>query len=141
MICFRPPVLKPICRAASEESGLAALDDPEKKWRSEYPLSVRSWRNNWNDLPALFGYCPLIRKAIYTTNAAENFHRQLRKVTKTKGAFLSGGALMKRIYLTTMRVSEKWTQLIPSWALILGDLVIYCRGQNAAATLGLNPQS
>ena len=102
MICFRPPVLKPICRVASEESGLAALDDLEKKWGSEYPLSVKSWRNNWNDLPTLFRYCPLIRKAIHTTNAAENFHRQLRKVTKTKGAFLSEGALMKRIYLTTI---------------------------------------
>ena len=67
----------------------------------------------------------MIRKLIYTTNAAENFHRQLRKVTKTKGAFVSEGALMKILYLTTMRVSEKWTQPIPSWALILGDLMIY----------------
>ena len=53
----------------------------------------------------------MIRKLIYTTNAAENFHRQLRKVTKTKGAFVSEGALMKMLYLSTMRVSEKWTQL------------------------------
>lgn len=117
--------LKPIYRAVSEESGLAALDDLEKKWGSKYPLSVRSWRNNWNDLSTLFRYSPLIRKLIYTTNAAENFHRQLRKVTKTKGSFVSEGALMKMLYLTTMRVSEKWTQPIPNWGLILGDLMIY----------------
>lgn len=71
-----------------------------------HPLSVRFWRNNWNDLTTLFRYCPLIRKAIYSTNAEENFHRQLRKVIKSQGAFVSEGALMKMLYLTTMRVSE-----------------------------------
>ena len=83
----------------------------------------------------------MIRKAIYTANAVENCHRQLRKVTKTKGAFLSEAVLMKRMYLTTTQVSEKWAQPISSWALMLEDLVIYCRGQSVAATLGLNPQS
>jgi len=117
--------LKPIYRAASEDAGLAALDALEKKWGAKYPISVRSWRDNWNDLSTLFRYSPLIRKLIYTTNAAENFHRQLRKVTKTKGAFVSEGALMKMLYLTTMRVSEKWTHPIPGWALILGDLMVY----------------
>ena len=34
--------LKPIYRATSEESGLAALDDLEKKWGAKYPLSVKS---------------------------------------------------------------------------------------------------
>ncbi len=63
-----------------------------------------------------------------TTNAVENFHRQLRKVTKTKSAFVSEGALMKILYLTTMRVIEKWTQPVPNWGLILGDLMIYYRG-------------
>lgn len=66
---------------------------------------MKSWRDNWNDLSPLFRYSSLIRKLIYTTNAMENFHRQLRKVTKTKGAFVSEGALMKMRYLTTMRVS------------------------------------
>ncbi len=117
--------LKPIYRAPSEESGLAALDDLEKKWGAKYPMSVKSWRNNWNELATFFKYSPLIRKLIYTTNAVENFHRQLRKVTKTKSAFVSEGALMKILYLTTMRVIEKWTQPVPNWGLILGDLMIH----------------
>ena len=117
--------VKPIYRAPSEESGLAALEDLEKKWGAKYPMSVRSWRNNWNELSTFFKYSPLIRKLIYTTNAVENFHRQLRKVTKTKSAFVSEGALMKMLYLTTMRVIEKWTQPVPNWGLILGDLMIH----------------
>jgi len=117
--------LKPIYRASSERSGLAALDDLEKKWGAKYPMSVKSWRNSWNELATFFKYSPLIRKLIYTTNAVENFHRQLRKVTKTKSAFVSEGALMKILYLTTMRVIEKWTQPVPNWGLILGDLMIH----------------
>jgi hypothetical protein len=83
----------------------------------------------------------LIRKLIYTTDAAENFHGSLRKVTKTQGAFVYEGALVKMRYLTTMRVSRKWTQSIPIRELILGDPIIYRRGQNATETLGLNPDS
>lgn len=52
---------------------------------------------------------PEIRKLIYTTNAIENFNRQLRKVTKTKSAFVSDEALMKLLYLTTMNIVDKWT--------------------------------
>ena len=66
---------------------------------------------------------------IYTTNAIENFNRQLRKVTKTKSAFVSDDALMKMLYLVTMRVSDKWTMPIQNWASILDNLMIHCRGQ------------
>ncbi|WP_449619097.1 hypothetical protein [Salegentibacter lacus] len=35
-----------------------------------------------------------MRKIIYTTNAAEGFHRQIQKVTKTKGAFTNDMSLL-----------------------------------------------
>jgi transposase-like protein len=38
----------------------------------------------------------------------EGFHRQVRKVTKTKGAFTSDDALLKLVYLVVNRISEKW---------------------------------
>lgn len=38
-----------------------------------------------------------IRKIIYTTNAMEGLHRQIRKATKTKGAFTSDMALLKLV--------------------------------------------
>jgi len=43
-------------------------------------------------------YSGAIRKLIYTTSTIEGFHRQVRKVTKTKGAFTSDMALLKLIY-------------------------------------------
>ncbi len=87
--------LKPIYKAATEELALTALDELEGKWGSKYALGVKSWRVNWPELSTMFKYPAEIRTLIYTTNAIENFNRQLRKVTKTKSAFVSDDALMK----------------------------------------------
>ena len=117
--------LKPIYKAPTEEAALFALDEFEAKWNSKYPLGVKSWRANWNELSTMFKYSPEIRKLIYTTNAIENFNRQLRKVTKTKSAFVSDNALMKLLYLTTMNIIDKWTMPIRNWGMILDNLMIY----------------
>ena len=73
----------------------------------------------------MFKYPPEIRTLIYTTNAMENFNRQLRKVTKTKSAFVSDDALMKILYLATINITEKWTMPIRNWGTILDHLMIY----------------
>lgn len=117
--------LKPIYKATTEESALAALDELEAKWASKYGLGVKSWRNNWPEISTMFKYPPEIRTLIYTTNAIENFNRQLRKVTKTKSAFVSDDALMKILYLATMNITEKWTMPIKNWGTILDHLSIY----------------
>jgi transposase-like protein len=117
--------LKPIYKATDENSGLMALDEFEAKWGKKYPLAIKSWRTNWSELATFFKYPPEIRKLIYTTNAIENFNRQLRKVTKTKSAFVSDDALIKLLYLTTMNIIEKWTMPIKDWGQILDQLCIF----------------
>ena len=117
--------LKPVYKAPTEEIALAALDEFEAKWGVKYPLGVKSWRVNWTELSTMFKYPPEIRKLIYTTNAIENFNRQLRKVTKTKSAFVSDDALMKLLYLTTMQIVDKWTMPVRDWGIILDNLMIY----------------
>lgn len=117
--------LKPVYKAPTEEAALLALDEFEVKWAKKYPLAVKSWRVNWNELSTMFKYSPEIRKMIYTTNAIENFNRQLRKVTKTKSAFVSDDALMKILYLTTMSIVDKWTMPIKDWGSILDNLMIF----------------
>jgi putative transposase len=71
---------------------------------------IKSWRNNWHKLSTFFKYAADIRRLIYTTNTIEGFHRQLRKVTKTKGAFTNDMALLKLVYLASERIAEKWTK-------------------------------
>ena len=117
--------LKPIYKAPTEDAALAALDELERVWGSKYPAAIKSWRDHWGELSTMFKYPEQIRRIIYTTNALENFNRQLRKVTKTKSSFVSDDALIKQLYLITMQVTEKWTMPIAGWGSILMCLMVY----------------
>ena len=77
----------------------------------------------------MFAYPPEIRKLIYTTNAIESFHRQLRKVTKTKAAFPTDDALLKSLYLAMQDITRKWTLRLPHWGQVLQQLTILFPGR------------
>lgn len=117
--------LKPIYKTPTEDAALAALDELERVWGAKYPADIKSWREHWTELAAMFKYPDQVRRIIYTTNALENFNRQLRKVTKTKSAFVSDDALLKQLYLITMRVTEKWTMPLKDWGSILMCLMVF----------------
>jgi len=71
----------------------------------------------------MFAYPSQIRRLIYTTNSVEGYHRQLRKVLKTKGSFPSAHAVRKLLYLINDTVTKKWgpagSPPIRDWAKIL----------------------
>ena len=117
--------LKKIYRAATEELALKELDKLEDIWGKKYPLSIKSWRSNWAELATYFKYPKEIRKIIYTTNNVESFHRQLRKVTKSKSIFPNDQTLLKMLYLATMDATDIWTMRLRDWPLILSQLTIY----------------
>jgi transposase-like protein len=71
----------------------------------------------------------MIRKMIYTTNTIEGFHRQVRKVTKTKGAFPTDMALLKLIYLAYKNIRKKWTSPLQNWSLTVSQLSIWFEGR------------
>ena len=81
----------------------------KQNWGAKYPIVIESWNRNWEELSHFFEYTEPIRKVIYTTNTVEGFHRQVRKVTKTKGAFPNDRALLKLVYLATQNIQKKWT--------------------------------
>ena len=66
-----------------------------------------------------------VRKLIYTTNPIEGFHRQVRKYTKTKGAFTSDNALFKLMFCAINKITEKWHMPIPNWAMTISQLDIF----------------
>lgn len=105
------------------------LDNLENKWGEKYPIVIRSWRENWDNLMTYFKYSEHVRKLIYTTNPIEGFHRQVRKYTKTKGAFTSDDALLKLTFVAIMNIEKKWNQPIPNWAEIFSQLDIYFPGR------------
>lgn len=121
--------LKEVYRAATKELAEQQLDALDKKWGKKYPLVINSWRNNWPKLSTYFKYDPAIRRLIYTTNTIEGFHRQVRKVTKTKGAFPSDMALLKLIYLAYRNIRKKWTAPLQNWGMTVSQLSIWFEGR------------
>ncbi len=116
--------LKCVYQASNLLQAEQELDSLEDKWGKKYPVVLGSWRNNWVKLTAYFDFDEYIRRLIYTTNPVEGFHRQVRKVTKTKGVFPNDMALLKLIYLATINISKKWTMPLTNWALTSQQLRI-----------------
>lgn len=116
--------LKPVYRADNESQALSELENLKEKWGKKYPMVISSWENNWPKLSTYFKYPAGIRKLIYTTNTIEGYHRQIRKVTKTKGVFTSDMALLKLIYLATERIQQKWTMPLNNWGITASQLKI-----------------
>ena len=121
--------LKLVYRADTKDIAEQELDNLAEKWEDKYPVVIASWRNNWDRLSTYFQYTKPIRKIIYTTNTVEGFHRQIRKVTKTKGAFPSDDALLKLIYLATRNIMKKWTSPIQNWGITVQQLSIIFEGR------------
>lgn len=116
--------LKLVYKAVNKDQAEVELVNLEIKWGKKYPLVIKSWNTNWYKLSTYFQYDVAIRKLIYTTNAVEGFHRQIRKVTKTKGAFTSDMALLKLIYLTVENISQHWSNAVKDWPLVLQQFYI-----------------
>ena len=79
--------MKKIHKSPSYDAALKVLNSFEKPWIEKYPYAIKSWKNNFDELVTFFDYPTEIRKIIYTTNTIENLNRNIRKITKTKGAF------------------------------------------------------
>lgn len=116
--------LKEVYQADTKEYAEEKLKALAEKWNKKYPIVITSWNNNWHKLSTFFKYTKPIRKIIYTTNAIEGFHRQVRKVTKNKTAFTSDMALLKLIYLAQLNISRKWTMPLHDWGVTISQLSI-----------------
>lgn len=113
-----------VYQAPAKEVAEEQLAELEKKWSKKYPTVVKSWKNNWHKLSTFFKFPATIRRLMYTTNIIEGYHRQIRKVTKTKGAFPSDMALLKLVYLASERVEESWAKPLANWAIAAQQLSI-----------------
>ncbi|MBN8707203.1 MAG: IS256 family transposase [Bacteroidetes bacterium] len=130
--------LRMIYTASKLQDAEMALDRFEQIWGAKYPKIVESWKRNWDQLMVFMKYSKPIRQIIYTTNPVEAVHRQLRRVTKTKGAFVNNQALIKLLYLAQKRVSAKWCQVPNNWGLCLQELLILFEDRLVKYPLYLN---
>jgi transposase-like protein len=129
--------LKPVYKAIDEADALQKLEELDAKWGRKYAPVIKSWRDNWERLTTFYQYPEAIRKVMYTTNPIEGLNRQIRKITKTKGAFASETALLKLVYLIIEDKTLKWTNTIQNWGEIAGQLHIHF-GERAKIKLSGN---
>jgi putative transposase len=81
--------LKPVYKAIDKISAELELEKLAEKWQKKYPIVIESWQRNWEKLSTYFKYPEAIKTLIYTTNTIEGYHRQIRKVTKSKGLLIN----------------------------------------------------
>jgi putative transposase len=116
--------LKAVYGAVNEDDASKNLISAKEKWSDKYPNAIKSWEDNWDNLITFFEFPDYIRRIIYTTNAIESLNSQFRKVTKTKLIFPNNESLIKMLYLTTEKVSKKWTRVYANWDLVISQLNI-----------------
>lgn len=121
--------LKEVYKASTLTSGEEHLTLLAEKWGDKYPMAVRSWERNWEELSTFFAFPSEIRRVIYTTNAIEGYNRQLRKVIKTKGSFPSAESAARLLYLAQENITRKWSMPIQNWAKVLNQLAIRFEGR------------
>lgn len=117
--------LRKIYTALNQDAATQYLKQAEQTWGSKYKAVFRSWNNNWIRLTNFFKYPPALRRIIYTNNPVESFHRMVRKITKTKGAFTSENAIVKQIYLATINAETRWNGRMFAWTAVRNDLADY----------------
>jgi transposase-like protein len=121
--------LRSIYRAPTAEAARAELDAfAEGPYGQRFPPIVAMWRRHWEYVEPVFTYPAAIRRLLYTTNAIESLHMQLRKIIKNRGHFPNDEAATKLLYLALRNIISKWKNAAPAWqaalthfSIIFGD--------------------
>ena len=117
--------LKPIYQAATADAAAAALDAfTLGDWGQKFPTVAAMWRRQWEQVIPFFAYPPAVRKIIYTTNAIESMHMQLRKIVKNRGHFPSDEAASKLLYLALRNIEKDWKMPPITWKQAVNQFAI-----------------
>jgi transposase-like protein len=100
--------LRRVYTAANKEQARQALLSFREKWGKDGKRIAESWEKEWDELMSFMDFGADIRRMIYTTNPVEALHRVIRKITKSKGAWISEKALTKQLYLALVKNEKSW---------------------------------
>ena len=108
--------LKAIYSAPSAEAAAVELDRFEAgPYGERFAAVAHSWRRRWEEVIPFFAFSPEVRKIVYTTNAIESLHSQVRKAIRNKGHFPNDEAATKLIYLALRNITAKWKKPPREW--------------------------
>ena len=117
--------LRPIYTAPHAEAAAAELEAFERgAWGAQFPTIVAAWRRAWTQVIPFFAFPPEVRRLIYTTNALESVHAQLRKIIKTRGHFPTDDAATKLLWLALRNITAKWERMSHIWRPAMNQFAI-----------------
>lgn len=117
--------LRGIYTAPIVEAASAALDAfAVGPWGQRFPTIVKAWRGAWPHVIPFFAFPSDVRRVIYTTNALESVHAQVRKIIKTRGHFPTDEAATKLIWLALRNIMAKWARASIHWKAALNQFAI-----------------
>ena len=117
--------LRTIYTAPSADVAAAALDAFERgPWGQKFPTVVAAWRRAWTHVIPFFAFPPEVRRIVYTTNALESVHGQLRKIIKTRGHFPTDDAATKLIWLALRNITATWARAAMHWRAAMNQFAI-----------------
>lgn len=114
--------LRKIYTSANRNEAQIALEVFETKWPKQGPKIAQKWRDDWEELMAFMDFSEHIRRMIYTTNPIEALHRIIRKIVKSKGAWISERALTKQLFLSLEQNEKSWKRKAFHWLIIQEEL-------------------
>lgn len=121
--------LRKLYTAADEEAAMMVFEDFEQAYGAKYPTVVKAWRDRWEEWTPFLTFPQEIRRIIYTTNAIEALHRQLRKVLKTRGHLPSDDAALKLLFLAVRNAETSWGGQLRTWSKALMQFAIHFEGR------------
>jgi putative transposase len=108
--------LKTIYQATDAATAEVALDAFERgSFGQKCSPIAQAWRRQWAQVIPFFAYPPDVRRIIYTTNAIESLHMQLRKIVKNRGHFPSDEAATKLLFLALRNITKDWIMPPRTW--------------------------
>jgi putative transposase len=121
--------LRKLYTAQDEEAAMVAFERFEATYGDKYPTVVKAWRDRWDEWTPFLAFPQEIRRIIYTTNAIEALHRQLRKVLKTRGHLPSDDAALKLLFLAVRNAESSWGGRTRTWSKALMQFAIHFEGR------------
>jgi putative transposase len=107
--------LRPIYKAPDALAAEAALEAFERGPWARWPAIAQAWRRQWPQVVPFFAYPQEVRLILYSTNAIESLHMQVRKVVKSRGHFPNDDAARKLLFLALRNIAKKWTMPHRYW--------------------------
>jgi putative transposase len=118
--------LRPVYQAPTSEDARQKLEEfSTGPWSLKYPTIVQSWKRNWEQVIPFFAFPPEVRRMIYTTNAIESLHSQVRKAVRGRGHFPSDEAATKLIWLVLRNIQDKWLKPPIAWHAAMNQFAIH----------------